>query len=78
MYSLTKIQGIPSNGLGGVAITNFLLLRTSKGQNSAIKPLGEKRQICCHFFSYVKQMDQMSQNLEQKWQKNLINHQKGA
>ena len=29
----TCIQGIPSNGLGEVAITNFFLLRTSKGHN---------------------------------------------
>ena len=36
-------QENPSNGLGGVAITNFFLMRTSKGHNPAIRGHIKKR-----------------------------------
>ena len=69
-------------------VMNYLLLRTNLvafyaklNKISKIEfhfVLEVSFSICCHFFSYVKPMDQISQNLEQKWQKKPINHQKRA
>ena len=40
LISRNSIKQLGVVATGGVAITNFFLLRTSKGHNSALKPFG--------------------------------------